>query len=1402
MEMKKRMISIAMALALCLSLLPTAAFAQNHVCTEGEEIDHCCDECWERIPGLCGDADEDDYCDVCWNHLSCADEDKDHCCDECYGTVSECADENHDHWCDICGDVFYRTDPLDSGYYACEKGCGALEVNVTGEYTQLNYHGMQEGTLADGTVEVSVCIPNYEQYSAGTEYEAVKNGTVTVFWTDEEGSVFDTHTVENAALVNGKVTVPFTNLPIEVLHHGHLLYKPADPAMYLPASNGLILAYQENVHRLRVNANVDCTINGVYENTLYLFGGTDVMLIALGDFWGEMTWTYDEDSARPDYKVMGSIVTFTMPEDDVSAEMEYLCVTCFDEDSDHWCDFCDSFLGDCTDGNNDHFCDVCDAHLWELCADGEDENIHVCATCWASMPELCATEDGDHACDLCDTLIEGLCSDDDGDHFCDNEGCGTELSTCEACDWDEDHLCDLCGGGIYPSAGEMHFDTAIGDGFVTVTWDALPDIGSDKVASYIVTCCPENESTPVQQTVYQPGSDSYSHTFTNLKNDVVYDVSVEAWYTLIKEGYDAPFSASAAATVTGLPGAPEILSVTPGNGRITVEWKAPEYNGCPEILSYVVTAEKNGVGFGGEVKATGDTIRYTLDLLTNGNTYQIYVSAVNSVGQGPVVSTSVDIPLIPYDLLIGGVAVTEENMADVLGDGTVSFDPYRYILTLNNAHINVTKGNYGIRSKTHLTLKLVGENSVSCSGVYGIHSTDDMTVIGDGSLTVTANDVGIYIAGGSEVGGLYLKDQVKLTAVSGDVSSGNSYGVRVDDVLEVRDNAVLIASSGDAPERSCGIYAYDEVNLFDNAVVTAAGGDQSVDRNTDCDGIRTTHVTIHGGTLTATGGKAATTNGIYTQTFDMYGGTLTAASGSTAGGTRFGPSTALQATKSFFCSGGTITAASGPAGNDTSCGILVSNGHMVVDGGSLFAASGEANFSYGIKATKLSLADGSIAAESAPGVWCSSGISVDDRLAVSAGSILAKGTDAENYSYGLQAFDMRISGGDIEAAAGSAAGSYGLWAFGNMDLTCSQIALNPYAPGFIATRVNASSESGYGIYSRTGVAIEDTLTISAPGGGSVAAIGEDELTRYYTVAAADGTPAKRAEIELLTYKVSIRGLPTGYDMVVAVPAGWSLNRTYCEKYGVEDFSRLLPTEKDGYLFFNWYTDALCLAGTEYPGFDTPVTEDITLYPRWVRDSVSDPSSSPSAPSREDSADDSAAAFADVAEESYYYDAVNWALAKGITSGTSATTFSPDAPCTRAQMATFLWRAAGSPQPKGTSNPFADVPADAYYAKAVLWAAEQGITSGTSATTFSPDAPCTRAQTAAFIYRCEQAKGGGFTGAWMFRLPFTDTPEWAYESIAWCYKEGITSGTSATTFSPDAPCTRGQMVTFLHRFFAD
>ena len=172
-------------------------------------------------------------------------------------------------------------------------------------------------------------------------------------------------------------------------------------------------------------------------------------------------------------------------------------------------------------------------------------------------------------------------------------------------------------------------------------------------------------------------------------------------------------------------------------------------------------------------------------------------------------------------------------------------------------------------------------------------------------------------------------------------------------------------------------------------------------------------------------------------------------------------------------------------------------------------------------------------------------------------------------------------------------------------------------------------------------------------------------------------------------------------------------------------------------------------------------------------------------------------FVDVPADAYYYDAVLWAAKSGITSGTTATTFSPNNPCTRAQMATFLWRTAGSPEPVGKSNPFTDVRADAYYAKAVQWAYEQGITGGTSATTFSPDDTCTRGQMATFLWRNAGSKAPVNNAN-----QFADVPAEKYYAVAvqWAYEQKITSGTSATTFSPDDPCTRAQMVTFLYRFF--
>ena len=169
-------------------------------------------------------------------------------------------------------------------------------------------------------------------------------------------------------------------------------------------------------------------------------------------------------------------------------------------------------------------------------------------------------------------------------------------------------------------------------------------------------------------------------------------------------------------------------------------------------------------------------------------------------------------------------------------------------------------------------------------------------------------------------------------------------------------------------------------------------------------------------------------------------------------------------------------------------------------------------------------------------------------------------------------------------------------------------------------------------------------------------------------------------------------------------------------------------------------------------------------------------------------------FVDVATGSYYEDAVDWAVENGITKGTDDTHFSPDGICTRAQAVTFLWRTAGSPKPEIRTMPFTDVPVGSYYYDAVLWAVENGITKGTSDTTFSPNMICTRAQIVTFLWRSEKSPAAGTAN------PFADVKSTAYyaDAVLWAVKENITKGTTSTTFSPNADCTRAQIVTFLWR----
>ena len=174
-------------------------------------------------------------------------------------------------------------------------------------------------------------------------------------------------------------------------------------------------------------------------------------------------------------------------------------------------------------------------------------------------------------------------------------------------------------------------------------------------------------------------------------------------------------------------------------------------------------------------------------------------------------------------------------------------------------------------------------------------------------------------------------------------------------------------------------------------------------------------------------------------------------------------------------------------------------------------------------------------------------------------------------------------------------------------------------------------------------------------------------------------------------------------------------------------------------------------------------------------------------------------FEDVPADAYYADAIRWAVRRGVTEGTAANRFSPDNGCTRAQVVTFLWRAAGCPKPKMGVNPFSDVKDEAYFADAVLWAVENGITVGTGPTKFSPDGACTRAQIVTLIHRAS-----GCPSPKMGMIPFSDVSSNDYFSAAvlWAVENGITLGTGDGRFSPGATCTRAQIVSFLYRGMTD
>lgn len=246
---------------------------------------------------------------------------------------------------------------------------------------------------------------------------------------------------------------------------------------------------------------------------------------------------------------------------------------------------------------------------------------------------------------------------------------------------------------------------------------------------------------------------------------------------------------------------------------------------------------------------------------------------------------------------------------------------------------------------------------------------------------------------------------------------------------------------------------------------------------------------------------------------------------------------------------------------------------------------------------------------------------------------------------------------------------------------------------------------------------------------------------------------------------------TTYVLTFETNGGSAMEKVTKDSGTTVELASYKPT-RTGYTFDGWFSDKELMK----PVTSVKLTADTTVYAKWTQNGeIKNP-------------------FIDVKSGDYFYDAVLWAVEEKITSGTSATTFSPAVSCTRAQMVTFLWRAAGSPKVENVSNPFTDVKLSSYYYDAVLWAIKNGVTSGTSATTFHPDNTVTRGQTVTFLYRNAGSPDVETTGS------FTDVAATSYyaQAVAWAVKNGITTGVGNGKFAPDADCTRAQIVTFLYR----
>ncbi|MBQ2739642.1 MAG: S-layer homology domain-containing protein [Oscillibacter sp.] len=398
--------------------------------------------------------------------------------------------------------------------------------------------------------------------------------------------------------------------------------------------------------------------------------------------------------------------------------------------------------------------------------------------------------------------------------------------------------------------------------------------------------------------------------------------------------------------------------------------------------------------------------------------------------------------------------------------------------------------------------------------------------------------------------------------------------------------------------------------------------------------------------------------------------------------------------------------------------------------------------------------------------------------------------------------DLVVTDTELDIAAGWAAVHM---VDGDMYLECTKVQPAAYAPVFLGTRLqimDIENECDYAPFEfyNGELHISERLTVSEPESFSMKhfegyedADGDGVNDPYDTMVDSGGNVAAKVIIEPLSYYVTPVGLDISYDIAIPVPVGMSLQEVYGEKY-----APILAPEREGYVFGGWYTDEECTEGCEF-SVDAPVTGELTIYAKWT-EGEEETESAPKAHTCRSECDICGGCmdedctkrscrekcvlltldFADVAEDAWYAEAVEYVCHRGIMQGGSDTAFSPEGGVNRAMMAEILWNLAGQPKAKVIAD-LADVKQDRWYSEAVNWVVEEGFMQGYGDGSFGLGDELSREQLAVILYRYEQAQGGGFVGSWMFLLDCADRAEispWAYEAVCWMKMHGVMNGKGA------------------------